>query len=313
MPTGLLTDPIFQEHDTGPGHPESALRLKSVRSALHEAGFHDRTTPLSLRKASLEELALAHDPGYVALARKEIEAGARQLSTGDTIVSRKSFEVAQNAAGGVMNAIDAVFQCEVDNAFCAMRPPGHHATHDRGMGFCVFNHIAIGARYAQKKYGIERVAIVDWDVHHGNGTQDIFWTDPSVFYFSTHQYPWYPGTGTRQEDGDGLGQGTILNAPFPAGTGMKDLSLAFTKGFLPAMRKFEPELILISAGFDSRIGDPLGKFRLEDDDFAELTKLVLEAATASADGRVVSVLEGGYRVAGLISATNSHLGALLGD
>lgn len=312
MATGLLTDPIFQEHDTGPGHPESAIRVASVEQAFQDAGFPERTSALSLREANFDEVALAHDPGYVALAREEIESGSTRLSTGDTVVSRKSLEVARKAAGGVMNAIDAVFEKTVANAFCAMRPPGHHATHDRGMGFCIFNHIAIGARYAQKKYGIDRVAIVDWDVHHGNGTQDIFWTDPSVFYFSTHQYPWYPGSGTKQERGDGLGEGTILNAPFPAGTGMADVETAFKAGFLPAMKKFQPDLILISAGFDSRLGDPLGKFRLDDPDFSELTKLVMEAANLSCEGRVVSVLEGGYRIEGLVSAASAHLEALMG-
>ncbi len=312
MATGLLTDPIFQTHDTGLGHPESPRRVEWVKAALEEAGLVEKTQPVKIRAAADEELELAHDAGYVALARREIQAGNRMLSTGDTIVCPASLEVAKAAAGGVMNAIDAVVEGELDNAFCAMRPPGHHATANRGMGFCVFNHVAVGARYAQKKHGLERVAIVDWDVHHGNGTQDIFWTDPTVFYFSTHQHPWYPGTGAGSERGDGLGEGTILNAPFPAGTGMEKIAPAFRDGFLRAMREFQPDLVLISAGFDSRLGDPLGHFRLQDDDFAELTRLMLGLVEETAENRLVSILEGGYNLEGLVSAVTAHLGVLLG-
>lgn len=311
MATGLITDSIFQNHQTGMGHPESPARIEAVEKGLEDSGLKERTQPLSIRKATDEELALAHDPGYVELVKREVEAGARQLSTGDTVVSPASFDVANAAVGGVLNAIDAVFDGEIENAFCAMRPPGHHATHDRGMGFCLFNHIAIGARYAQKKHGIDRVAIVDWDVHHGNGTQDIFWIDPTVFYFSTHQFPWYPGTGAKNERGDGLGTGSILNAPLPAGSGMKEVGNAFQEAFLPAMKAFKPELILISAGFDARIGDPLGRFRLEDPDFAELTKVLLGLAETMAENRLVSVLEGGYQLAGLVSSVNAHVEALI--
>ncbi len=234
------------------------------------------------------------------------------LSTGDTQVGPESLEVALKAAGGVLNAIDAVIAGEARNAFCAVRPPGHHATAGRGMGFCIFNNVAVAARYAQKKHGLERVAIVDWDVHHGNGTQDIFYTDGAVFYFSTHQSPWYPGTGPANETGEGKGKGLTLNCPFPAGSGEAEIVGAFRHSFLPKMRDFKPELILLSSGFDSRLGDPLGEFTLSDGDFAVLTNIMLEVADQYSGGRVVSVLEGGYSLTGLAAAVKAHVEALSG-
>lgn len=312
MATGLLLDPIYEKHDPGRGHPESTLRLKAVTKAFNEAGLVEKTKPIERRPATDEELALAHDEKYVELAKAEITAGSRMLSTGDTNVMEDTLEVALAAAGGVMNAVDAVFAGEVDNAFCAVRPPGHHATPNRGMGFCVFNNVAVAARYAQKKHDVERVAIIDWDVHHGNGTQDIFYEDPSVFFFSTHQSPWYPGTGAKNETGAGKGEGTILNAPLPAGTGMKDIQSAFVDAFLKEMKEFKPDFVLISAGFDSRVDDPLGNFLLTDPNFQELTKLLLGLAEESAGNRVVSVLEGGYNLDGLAKAATAHLQTLLG-
>ncbi|MFT5465501.1 MAG: acetoin utilization deacetylase AcuC-like enzyme [Verrucomicrobiales bacterium] len=312
MATGLLLDPLYQKHDPGRGHPESTLRLAAVTKALTESGLVEGTTSIDLRAATDEELALAHDEKYVQLAKAEIAAGIRMLSTGDTNVMADTLEVALAAAGGVMNAVDAVFTGEVDNAFCAVRPPGHHATPNRGMGFCVFNNVAVAARYAQKKHGVERVAIVDWDVHHGNGTQDIFYADPSVFFFSTHQSPLYPGTGAKNETGTGKGEGTVLNAPFPAGTGMADVQSAFVDGFLKSMKEFKPDLVLISAGFDSRIDDPLGDFQLTDPNFQELTKLILGLAEETAENRLVSVLEGGYNLDGLGKAVTAHVETLLG-
>jgi acetoin utilization deacetylase AcuC-like enzyme len=204
----------------------------------------------------------------------------------------------RGAAGGVLNAVDAVLTGAACNAFCAVRPPGHHASAGRGMGFCLFNNIAIAARYAQNKYGVGRVLIVDWDVHHGNGTQDIFYSDPSVFFFSTHQWPLYPG--------DGPGQGATMNFPFPAGSGRREILGAVENHLLPAAERFQPDLVLISAGFDSRIGDPLGRFTLTDDDFADLTRAVM-----GINSRVVSVLEGGYNLDGLASSTAAHVATLL--
>jgi acetoin utilization deacetylase AcuC-like enzyme len=203
-----------------------------------------------------------------------------------------------------------VLRGEVANAFCAVRPPGHHATTDRAMGFCIFNNVAIAARHAQAVHGVERVAILDWDVHHGNGTQDIFYEDGSVLFCSTHQWPWYPGTGAANERGVGPGEGLTINRPFRAGAGIAEIGGAFFDEFLPAVREFRPDLILLSAGFDSRAGDPLGEFRLDDEDFAALTRAVCETAADVCDGRVVSVLEGGYALAGLASAATAHLTVL---
>jgi acetoin utilization deacetylase AcuC-like enzyme len=207
-------------------------------------------------------------------------------------------------------AVEAVVKGETSTGFSLMRPPGHHANAGRGMGFCILNNIAIAARYAQRRLGIGRVLIVDWDVHHGNGTQDIFYADGSVFFFSTHQSPWYPGTGRVNETGEGEGKGATLNCPLPAGSGRAEIFPCFEQQLAPAMEKFRPELILISAGFDSREGDPLGDFHLKDQDFADLTKLVRELAEKTTKGRVVGMLEGGYNLAGLASAVVAHVGAL---
>jgi acetoin utilization deacetylase AcuC-like enzyme len=220
--------------------------------------------------------------------------------------------VAARAAGTALNAVDAVMEGRARNAFCVVRPPGHHANASRGMGFCLLNNIAIAARYAQRRHGVGRVLIVDWDVHHGNGTQDIFYGDGSVFFFSTHQWPLYPGTGRANERGSGAGAGTTMNCPFPAGSGRREILGAVRESLMPAMREYRPELVLVSAGFDSRVGDLLGRFTLTDDDFAELTEAVMEIADASAGGRVVSLLEGGYSLSGLASASTAHVGALHG-
>ncbi|MEM7146700.1 MAG: histone deacetylase [Verrucomicrobiota bacterium] len=307
---GLLLDGVYEGHETGVGHPECPERYGAVRGKLEAMGLVGEMGKVEVREATREEIVRCHHEDYFDLAKAEIEAGNGMLSTGDTNVSPRSYEVAMRASGGVVNAVDMVMEGELERAFCAVRPPGHHATPDRGMGFCVFNHIAVGARHAQAAHGIERVAIVDWDVHHGNGTQDIFVEDESVFFFSTHQSPWYPGTGAASERGRGKGEGTILNAPFPAGTGMESIGEAFREGFGRAMETFRPELVMISAGFDSRLGDPLGQFRLGDEDFVELTKVVMGVAEAYGEGRVVSMLEGGYDLEGLGSAVGAHVGAL---
>jgi len=246
----------------------------------------------------------------VQTVRDEIQAGRRNLSTGDTTLCKDTLTAALLAAGGVMAAVDAVVAGEVKNAFCVVRPPGHHAGPGKGMGFCVFNNLAIATRYAQKRHKLAKVLIADWDVHHGNGTQDVFYEDPSVLFFSTHQSPWYPGTGRADETGAGKGKGTTMNCPFPAGSGRKQILGAFADKLVPAAEKFKPEIVMISAGFDSRAGDPLGRFTLTDDDFADLTKLCLGIARRHAAGRVVSVLEGGYDLKGLAAASAAHVKAL---
>ncbi len=306
LPTAVVLDPVFAKHLTGPGHPEAPERYEVVATALRKADFARQLMFLDPRRATDEDLVRCHREGYVEIAKKDIRSGARQLTTGDTAVCRDSLKVALDAAGSVCGAVDQVIAKKAKNAFCVVRPPGHHATPSRGMGFCIFNNVAIAARYAQKKHKIGKVLIVDWDVHHGNGTQDIFYDDPSVLFFSTHQSPWYPGTGSREETGTGKGRGTTLNRPFPAGAGRKEIVGAFRDDLVPVVHRFKPELVLISAGFDSRRGDPLGRFLLTDEDFVELTRITLEIAREHAEGRVVSVLEGGYNLSGLASAAKAH-------
>lgn len=309
--TALLLDPIYQQHDTGPGHPESIQRHVAVTRALTEAGFVEKMRRIEPRAATLDELALCHQRAYIAQAKSDAEDGLTDLSIGDTAICPKSYDVAAHAAGGVLNAVDAVMEGRARNAFCAVRPPGHHARPAQGMGFCLFNNIALAARHAQKNHGVQKAAIIDWDVHHGNGTQDIFYEDGSVFFFSTHQSPLYPFTGHADEKGTGKGRGNTLNCPFPARTGIAEIRAAFTDRLLPALDAFKPDLLLVSAGFDSRIDDPLGQFRLQDEDFAALTRLLLDYAAQHCQGRLVSVLEGGYNLSGLASAVTAHVAELL--
>ncbi len=304
--TGLAADPLCKEHVTGPQHPEQPARFDAALGALRGLDL----APIPPRLARHDEIALCHSRQYIQLAEREISDGFHELSTGDTAISSKSLDASLRAAGGALNAVDAIVEKRVSNAFCIARPPGHHANAVRGMGFCVFNTIAIAARYAQRKHGIGRVLIADWDVHHGNGTQDIFYTDGTVFVFNTHQSPWYPGTGARSERGEGAGVGMTLNCPFPAGSGRPEILGAFQEQLLPAADKVKPELVLISAGFDSRIGDPLGGFTLTDADFGDLTRVAREIADKYAGGRLLSVLEGGYSLTGLASAVRSHVEAL---
>jgi acetoin utilization deacetylase AcuC-like enzyme len=309
--TALSSDAICREHLAGRFHPERPERFDVVAQALRQSGALRRMIPLETRAVTEEELLLCHTPDYLRTARRDVESGRACLSTGDTDITCNSWEVAARAAGGVLNAVDAVMNGRARNAFCNVRPPGHHATASRGMGFCLFNNVALAARYAQHAHAVERVLIVDWDVHHGNGTQEIFYRDPTVFFFSTHQWPLYPGTGRADETGDGAGQGTTMNFPFPAGSGRHEILGAVENSLLPAAGRFHPDLVLISAGFDSRIGDPLGRFTLTDEDFAGLTLRVMEIAGEHAGGRVVSMLEGGYNLDGLASAAAAHVGALL--
>ncbi len=311
MSTGLLRDPVCLLHEPSPGHPESPSRLEAIYDALARSGLLDQLDDTQPEPADDGRLALAHHPAYLDLVQREIARGAHQLSTGDTEVNASSLHAARAAAGAAVDAARRVCEGTWKNAFCAIRPPGHHATRNRAMGFCIANHAAIAARYVQARHGVERVLIIDWDVHHGNGTQDIFWEDGTVFYFSTHQHPWYPGTGLAEERGAGDGEGTTLNCPLPAGSGRREIFGCIEHQLLPALESFRPQFIVLSAGFDSRIHDPLGDFTLEDEDFADLTRLTLGLADHYAEGRLISVLEGGYRLAGLASAVEAHVRALM--
>jgi acetoin utilization deacetylase AcuC-like enzyme len=234
--TAFLADPIAKQHNPGPGHPEQPARWDAAVRGLGD----NKLTEVAPRSATEAELELCHTAKYIGIARQDVERGAHSLSTGDTDIGPQSFAVALRAAGLCLDAVDLVMRGSAGNAFCIVRPPGHHASAARGMGFCLFNNIAIAARYAQRKYGVERVAIADWDVHHGNGTQDIFYADPSVFFFSTHQSPWYPGTGAASETGEGPGKGMTLNCPFPAGAGRQEILGAFTGQFARVWMNFVP-------------------------------------------------------------------------
>jgi acetoin utilization deacetylase AcuC-like enzyme len=311
--TGLVADARVKKHETGYDHPEQGARFSVVLSRLEWAGLVHDMLRLPSRLATDDELALAHTRDYISLVETEVAAQRSHLSTGDTDICPASATAARLASGCVLSAVDAVFSREVENAFCIVRPPGHHASAAMGMGFCLFNNIAVAARYAREKHAAERVLIVDWDVHHGNGTQDIFYEDGKVLFFSTHQSPWYPGTGARNETGEGAGAGKIINCPFSAGSGRAEIVGAFREQLLPAAGAFRPDLVLISAGFDSRINDPLGHFLLTDPDFRELTGIVLEIAGKFCAGRLVSLLEGGYNLEGLALASEAHVRALMGD
>lgn len=309
--TGLVFDSAFLLHDPGPAHPESPDRYRALKKVLQQGELANRLKHLPGRMVEEEDLLLCHTRAYLSTVRHDIARRSPALSTGDTGLCEKSFDVAMLAVGAAFAAVDAVMLGQVSNAFAAVRPPGHHATASRGMGFCIFNNAALAARHARKVHGVDRVLIVDWDVHHGNGTQDIFYEDPSVFFFSTHQSPWYPGTGASDEVGSGSGKGTTMNCPFHAGAGHAEIVGAFRRKLVPAMAAYKPDIVILSAGFDSRKGDPLGRFLLRDEDFRELTAIVLEVAAESARGRVVSLLEGGYSLAGLAAGVAAHVEALL--
>jgi acetoin utilization deacetylase AcuC-like enzyme len=306
----VFSDPAMMRHEPPADHPESPQRLETVMQTVRRLEGDGRVTVVPPRAATEDDLLLVHASEYVKKVRTEIAAGRRSLSTGDTELSAGSFTAALAATGAVLSAVDAVMTGRAQTAFSAVRPPGHHASQARGMGFCLFNNIAIGARHARKRHGVERILIADWDVHHGNGTQEVFWSDGSVLFFDTHQHPWYPGTGSPDEKGDGKGRGLILNNPFPAGSGRNEIVTAFRDVLRPAAERFKPQLVMISAGFDSRAGDPLGQFTLTDRDFADLTDIVVGIAREHANGRLVSVLEGGYALDGLSSAVASHLSPL---
>ena len=306
----VFYDPATLLHAPPLDHPESPKRLDAVMAAVRALERQGRLEVASPLPATEDHVLLVHSADYLKKVRSETAAGRSTLSTGDTEISPGSLTAALAAAGAAISAVDAVMTGRGSRACAAVRPPGHHASANRGMGFCIFNNIAIAARHARRRYGVERILIADWDVHHGNGTQEVFWNDGSVLFFDTHQHPWYPGTGAPEETGEGKARGLIVNRPFPAGSGRAQILGAFREALVPAAERFKPQLVMISAGFDSRAGDPLGQFTLTDADFGELTSTVVEIARQHAGGRVVSVLEGGYALDGLPRAIGAHLDRL---
>jgi acetoin utilization deacetylase AcuC-like enzyme len=309
MTTSLIYDPAYLDHNTG-HHPENPARLRAIVEALEaDRPLWDRLRKVTPRGATDEDILRCHSERLIEQIRSLCERGVTFLDL-DTVISQQSFAVARLAAGAAVTGVDEVFSGRASDVFAFVRPPGHHATPDRAMGFCLFNNAAIGARYAQARYGAERVLIIDWDVHHGNGTQDIFYSDPTVFYFSTHQHPYYPGTGSAGETGEGRGEGATLNIPMPQATPASEHREVFREALSSIESKFPPDLIIISAGFDSRRGDPLGGLMLEDEDFADMTRVVLDLADRHASGRVVSILEGGYNLHTLGETVRAHVAAL---
>ncbi len=294
--TGFYFHPAFLKHDTGPRHPERPERLTAIIDRLKADGLWRELARLQPSPATTDTIAAVHDPAYIQLAKNEIEQGRIQLSTGDTPVSKASYEAALLAAGAACQATTAVIEGTLKNAFCAIRPPGHHARPGAhgGMGFCVFNNIAIAARHAQQAHGIKRVLIVDWDVHHGNGTQETFWTDGTVMNFHTQQKGLYPGTGHPSERGEGKARGHIWNFEMAPGAGNTAYEKLYTEKLVPTARAFKSELILISAGYDSHRDDPLGGLALDEHGFGRLTGILAELAKEICNGRLVVCLEGGY-------------------
>lgn len=303
----FVTDDIFLSHDTGPGHPESIDRLRSVNDALADEDFSGLLRRVAV-DATDEQMAAPHSEQLVqAILEAAPDDGYRHVDP-DTVMSPDTGEAIRKGAGALVSAVDAVVTGEAASAFCAVRPPGHHAERGRPMGFCLVNNVAIAALHARAQHGLIKIAVVDFDVHHGNGTQDIFWNDPDLFFASSHQYPHYPGTGASDESG---AHGNIVNAPLPAGTDGGGFRKAFERDILPALDSFAPDFVLISAGFDGHKDDPLSDMGLEEDDFFWATRQILAVAHRHADGRVVSALEGGYNLRALGASAAAHVKALM--
>jgi acetoin utilization deacetylase AcuC-like enzyme len=324
MTTALIYDPIFLEHITPQKHPEHPQRVEMAIKMLEALNWLERDglVQLAPRAATIEELATIHEREYIQEVEAASQQAARTEAAGgrktlffatDTYVSAKSYEAALKAAGAPLTAIDAVMKGEVDNAYCLVRPPGHHAVAESAMGFCLFNNVAVAARYAIDHYGLERVMIIDYDVHHGNGTQEMFYYDPRVLYFSTHQAPFYPGTGASDERGEGEGLGTTINVPLPAETGFEAYEAVFRQVMVPAADRFDPQLILVSAGFDAHWTDPIGSMYLSTAAFAQLNQIIINMAKHLCQGRLVMVQEGGYNLEANASCVATCLNLLLGD
>ncbi len=312
MATGWLYDEAFLKHDTGPRHPESARRLQAIAAQLEKTGLIKHLTPIAARPAEKDEVIRVHFPSHWDRVQKVCRDGGGLLD-GDTPVSTGSWDAAILAAGGTIAAVDAVLSGEVANAFACVRPPGHHAEPEMSMGFCLFNNVAIAARHLIDKCGLQRVLIADWDAHHGNGTQYAFYKDPQVFYFSIHQFPFYPGEGAATETGQGKGEGFTLNVPIPGGSGDREFLMGFAGGLLPAMESFHPEFVLLSAGFDAHRNDPLTGLGVTDNGFIQAGLLIKSVADRFCGGKWVTVLEGGYDLYALTTGVENLLRIKLGE
>jgi acetoin utilization deacetylase AcuC-like enzyme len=307
---GLVYDDAFLRHVPPDRHPEGPERLTSIVDSLKREKLWDKLEHVAPEQVTDSELHLIHSSSYVSEVEAACATGVHRLDA-DTYVAAESYAVARLAAGAVTTAIRRLIEGKLDSAFCAVRPPGHHAERDRAMGFCLFNNVAIGAATARAHLGLEKVAILDWDVHHGNGTQNSFLSDNSVHYTSIHQYPHYPGSGAAAEKGAGNGLGYTMNFPLPAGAGDEEYLSALEVFWIPEMEKFKPNLILVSAGFDAHLDDPLSAISLSEKCFAEMTRMVLRCADRCCSGRVISVLEGGYDLPALGRSVAAHVRELL--
>jgi len=308
MTTGYVFHPIYLEHNT-PAHPERKERLQTIMRSLESSGTLARLTSIEATPLDLELLSTVHDPNYIKMVEMVAESGGGMLDP-DTYVNAHSYEAALMAAGGLINAVEGVLSGQVDNAFALVRPPGHHALRGRGMGFCLFNNVALAAQYTIEKHGLSRILIADFDVHHGNGTQDAFYERDDVLYFSTHQYPHYPGTGHWKERGQGRGEGYTVNVPLPYGVGDEGYAQAFEEILLPLARRYNPELILVSAGYDAHWADPLAGMRLSTAGFHRLTTTLVSLAEELCQGRLVLTLEGGYDLSALSHSVLATFAAL---
>jgi acetoin utilization deacetylase AcuC-like enzyme len=311
MTTAIVTDSRYLDH-TDPNHVERAERLRAIQKALEESDLQHELMQLTARAASDDELRAVHSSTYLESIQRFNNQGGGYLDP-DTYMTSKSWEAATWAAGGTIRLVEAVYHGECDNGFALVRPPGHHATDRRAMGFCLINNIAVAARYATEHLGLERVAIVDYDVHHGNGTQDIFYNDSNILYCSTHASPFYPGTGLVDEIGAGDGQGVTLNVPLPPGTGDKGFERVFDQVLIPALRRWSPQMILVSAGYDAHWSDPIGPMVLSVTGYARLTRMLYELAADVCHGRIVLVLEGGYNLDALSTCVMASLQTLAGQ
>ena len=311
--TAFLYDPRYLDHDTGQGHPERSARLGHAISHLESKHYFDTLDQITPTPVDTRWLETIHSASYIQRTREACLAGKSYIDSPDVTVCTSSWDIASLATGGVLALADAVVQGQVENGFAMIRPPGHHAEHDTALGFCLFNNIAITARYLQQFHNLDKVLILDWDVHHGNGTQHAFEADDSVLFISLHQYPFYPGTGAWSESGIGRGKGATVNCPMNAGSGNLEYEQAFKERVFPAIHSFKPDIVLLSAGFDAHAHDPLGGMNLSTDFYAWMTTRMKEIADQYCGGRIISMLEGGYDLNALAGCIDTHIATLAGD